>query len=110
MKKILITILITLLSVAAYAETMNLRTNEWKSISIDIPAGKTGGGDFYVVALKPENTPAEYKETDNGVDIKFNTAGSYNVTIVVNHITKSSCGGVKALPYNKTEVLFNVAD
>lgn len=101
-------LLILLLTLTASAESLSIKKDKWHFIPVEIPEAKAGGGDFYNVRIEPENDKYEFKTVENGINIRFNSTGDYNLSIAVNHITKSSCAGVKISPHLQKDIQFKI--
>ena len=101
-------ILIILIALSANAENLSIKKDKWHFIPLVIPEGKAGGGDFYNVRIEPESSSYQFKTVDEGINILFKSSGNYSLSIVINHITKSSCAGVKITPHTKKDIQFNI--
>ena len=104
--KILIILLIT---ASSFAEVLTVSKGKDVFIALEIPEGKSGGGDFYNIRIEPESELYSYKMTDAGIVMNFSKSGDYKLSLIINHITKSSCASVNVEPYETKDLSITVS-
>lgn len=96
MKKIII-LLVMLTAFSAYAAEYSAVVDKPLFISVMVPAGKLGGGDFYNLRVdppEPDTSIYEAVQKPGGMEFTFHKPGLYKFNIVTNHITKTTCASV----------------
>lgn len=112
MKRLLVVLIIAIASAASGAD-FRVKSGVSLHVDADMPTAKVGGGDFYSLNLVPANGDYgsfSYTEKNGGVDITFEKPGSYQLHLIVNHITKSSCASVKSEEYKNIPLNINVTE
>lgn len=89
-------IIMILSAVSVSAAEYSAAKNEWIFIPVSLPEPKIGGGDFYNLDIEVDegNGSIEYSIKKDGIMVKSQEAGIYDISVLVNHISKSSCAGV----------------
>ena len=110
-KAITVATLAVMLS-SASAEEYTVAKNQWLHIPVTVPEKKAGGGDFYTLKFEPVNADSEtdFEVLEEGIEIRFTEPGTYTYRLVINHITKPSCAGVKVDEYANNDVLIHVVE
>jgi hypothetical protein len=109
--RILLTFLL-LVAVTASGADYSVKKNEWLFIPVSLPEAKIGGGDFYTLQLESggDDNATVVAMVAEGVKFRSARSGIFNLHLVVNHVTKSSCAGVEVKLYRTDQFAVRVAN
>lgn len=103
-------ILLLLVALPVSGADYNVKKNEWLFIPFSLPEAKIGGGDFYTLQVESDGDDGETEVTtiEEGVRFRSTKTGIFNLHLVVNHVTKSSCAGVEVKRSKINQLRVNV--
>jgi len=108
----LLLILLLLAALPASGTEYNVKKSEWLFIPASLPQAKIGGGDFYTLQVEHDGDDGETEVmvVEEGVRFRSTRAGIFNLRLIVNHVTKSSCAGVEVKRYRIEQLSVSVVN
>ena len=112
MRILILMILLLLVALPVSGADYSVKKSEWLFIPFSLPEAKIGGGDFYTLQVESDSDDGETEVTvvEEGVRFRSTKAGIFNLHLVVNHLTKSSCAGVEVKQFQINQLRVSVVN